>query len=137
MQSRKAHRAHWVELGLGFDKAAEKLPDALSREGFGIVTTIDLAATFKAKLGVDFRRYRIFGACNPKFAFEATSQDPEIGSLLPCNVVLYERDDERAVLGVIDPIDQLGAVDDPRHAETAKVVGEKLGRVLAAMAEAR
>ncbi len=87
--------------------------------------------TFKAKLGIDFRRYRIFGACNPSFALQAVVADPHVGLLLPCNVVLYERDDKVAVLGVIDPVKQLGA-SDAHVGELAKTIAERLARVAAA-----
>ena len=123
-----AHRGTWRTLRIGFDAAAERLPQALSVEGFGVITQIDLQQTFKAKLGVDTRRYRIFGACNPEFALKAVATDPRAGLLLPCNVVLFERDDGVAVLGVIDPVLQLGAADGPL-ADVAREIGERLARV--------
>ena len=94
---------------------------------FGIITQIDMQATLKAKLGVDSRPYRILGACNPGFAKKALELEPRVGLLLPCNVVLYERDDARAMLGVIDPMQQLGATGG--LVEIAREIGEKLARV--------
>lgn len=123
-----AHRGTWRPLELGFDAAVELLPDALKVEGFGVITQIDLQQTFKAKLGVDTRRYRIFGACNPEFALKAVTTDPRAGLLLPCNVVLFERDDGRAVLGIVDPVQQLGATDGPLAA-IAHEIGGRLARV--------
>ncbi len=121
------HRGSWKDLKLSFDEALARLPEALQAEGFGVITQIDMQATLKAKLGVDSRRYRILGACNPGFARKALEADPRVGLLLPCNVVLYERDDKIAVLGVIDPMQQLGPAAG--LTEIAREVGEKLGRV--------
>lgn len=125
-------RGTWRSLGIGFDEAVARLPEVLQKEGFGIITQIDLKETFKNKLGADFRRYRIFGACNPKFALEAVRAEPHIGLLLPCNVVVYERDDGKAELGMIDPMQQL-PTDDPRLSGLAKNVAERLERAFAAM----
>jgi len=123
-----AGRGMWKQLDIGFDDAVGRLPEVLQAEGFGVITQIDLQQTFKAKLGIDFRRYRIFGACNPSFALQALVADPHVGLLLPCNVVLYERDDKATVLGVIDPMQQLGA-SDGHLGELAKTIGERLERV--------
>jgi uncharacterized protein (DUF302 family) len=124
----QAHRGTWRALRVSFETAAERLPQALQAEGFGVITQIDLQQTFQAKLGVNFRRYRIFGACNPAFALKAVELDPRAGLLLPCNVVLFERDDGTAVLGVIDPVQQLGATDGPLG-DIAHELGERLARV--------
>ncbi len=123
----RAHRGTWKELRSSFDVAVERLPQALQTEGFGVITQIDLQQTFKAKLGVGFRRYRIFGACNPAFALKAVETDPRAGLLLPCNVVLFERDDGGATLGIIDPVQQLDAPDGPLR-DLAVEVGERLAR---------
>jgi uncharacterized protein (DUF302 family) len=124
----QAHRGTWRELRVTFDVAMERLPQALQAEGFGIITQIDLQQTFRAKLGVEFRRYRIIGACSPAFALKAVEMDPRAGLLLPCNVVIFERDDGIAVLGVIDPVQQLNAPSGPL-AELAREIGTRLGRV--------
>lgn len=109
-------RGFWKPLTSTFDAALVAVTAALKEEGFGIITEIDVQATFKAKLGADYRRYRILGACNPSFAKQALDHDPLIGLLLPCNVVIFEKDDGKVMLGMIDPIEQLaggggGAVD--------------------------
>jgi uncharacterized protein (DUF302 family) len=123
-----AHRGTWKALRVGFDTAIARLPEVLQAEGFGVITQIDLQQTFKAKLGVDSRRYRIFGACNPQFALKAVTTDPRAGLLLPCNVVIFERDDGIAMLGIIDPVLQLDAPDGPL-ADIAREIGERLARV--------
>jgi uncharacterized protein (DUF302 family) len=128
-------RGHWKDLSIGYEEALLRLPDALKKEGFGIITQIDIQETFKAKLGVDFRRYRIFGACNPSFAHTALQKDPRVGVLLPCNVVLYERDDGRAVVGAVDPMQTLGATGETGPlTDLARDVGARLERVLASLA---
>lgn len=124
-------RGHWKELSIGYEEALSRLPEALKKEGFGIITQIDIQETFKAKLGVDFRRYRIFGACNPSFAHTALQKDPRVGVLLPCNVVLYEKDDGRAVVGAVDPMQTLGASgQEGGLSDLARDVGARLERVL-------
>ena len=126
---------NWRPLTLNFDDAAARLPDALMQEGFGIITHVDIQETFKAKLGVSFKRYRIFGACNPSFAHEALMMDPRVGVLLPCNVVLYENDEGKTILGAVDPMQTLGAGSAvAAFAKLAQEVGARLERVLASMA---
>ncbi len=107
----QAHRGPWHALRVSFEAATERLPQALQAEGFGVITQIDLQQTFKAKLGVDFRRYRIFGACNPAYALKAVELDPRAGLLLPCNVVLFERDD--GVCALLASVDRLHRDVDP------------------------
>lgn len=124
----------WRELSIGYEQVLSRLPEALKKEGFGIITEIDLQQTFKAKLGVDFRRYRIFGACNPTFALKALQQEPHVGVLLPCNVVLYEKDDGTAVVGAVDPMQTLGSEGAGELAALAQDVGTRLERVLAELA---
>lgn len=123
-----AHRGTWRQLSVSFETATNHLPHALQAEGFGVITQIDLQQTFKTKLGADFRRYRIFGACNPTFALRAVEADPRAGLLLPCNVVLFERDDGKAELGIIDPVQQLDAPSGPL-ADLAHEIGARLERV--------
>jgi uncharacterized protein (DUF302 family) len=127
-------RGHWRELSISYEQAMAALPDALKNEGFGIITEIDLQQTFKAKLGVDFRRYRIFGACNPSFALKALQTDLGVGVLLPCNVVLYEKEDGGAVVGAIDPMQTLGASADASGlGDLAHEIGARLDRALAGL----
>ena len=121
------------QLGCTYDEALTLVPEALKTEGFGVLTEIDIKQTLKNKLGVEFRRYKILGACNPPLAFEALSATLEIGTMLPCNVIVYEGDDGRAVVHAIDPM-QTMAVGDPRLAKIAETVHDKLARVLERLA---
>jgi uncharacterized protein (DUF302 family) len=118
------------ELASSYERALEQVPEALKSEGFGILTEIDVKETLKKKLGVDFRRYKILGACNPPLAHEALQARLEIGAMLPCNVVVYEGDDGRAVVHAIDPSATIAAIDE-KLAPLAASVREKLGRALA------
>ena len=124
-----------VHTTLTFDAALARVPEALKAEGFGIVTQIDMQETFKAKLGVDFRRYRILGACNPKLALAALTESPELGVLLPCNVVVYEAINGKAVVGAIDPLKTIGAAgEDTKVGELAHDVDARLRRAIDAIA---
>ena len=114
-----------------YDEALARVPEALKTEGFGVLTEIDIAATLKAKLGVDFRRYKIFGACNPPLAHRALTAELEIGLMLPCNVIVYEGDDGRAVVAAIDPVRTIASVSVPALTEIATTVRDKLQKVLA------
>ena len=121
------------ETQLSYDDVLAKLPDLLKEEGFGVLTRIDVKATLKEKIGVDFRRYQILGACNPKFAHQALSIEPSVGVLLPCNVAVYEQDGGGTMVRSIDPMQTIAAAD-PRFAEVAKQVQERLSRVLSKLA---
>ncbi len=95
--------------GLTFEQALARVPEALKAEGFGILTQIDVQATLKEKLGADFRKYRILGACNPKLAFRGLTAELEVGVMMPCNVIVYEGDDGKAVVCAVDPMATIAA----------------------------
>lgn len=114
------------ELDLSYGKALEKVAEALKKQGFGLLTEINVKDTLKKKLGVDFRKYTILGACNPPFAHKALSAELEIGLLLPCNVIVYENDQGKATVMAMDPDAALGLVENPEVALVADQVKEKL-----------
>lgn len=116
-----------------FDEALLRVPEALKAEGFGVLTEVDVQSTLKAKLGVELRRYKILGACNPPFAHAALQIDLEAGLMMPCNVVVYEGDDGRAVVLAVDPTKTLAATGNAQLAALAQGVQDKLVRVLSAL----
>ena len=118
---------------LGFEEAIETVTEELDKEGFGILTEIDVQATLKKKLGEDMPPYRILGACNPALAHQAVSAVPEIGLLLPCNVLVREDDQGKVHVSFMDPGSVLGLVDNPDVVPLAEQVKAKLERVLAAL----
>jgi len=118
---------------LGFEEAIEKVTVEMAKEGFGILTVIDVQATLKAKLDKDMRPYRILGACNPVLAHQAITAVPDIGLLLPCNVLVREDDDGQVHIEFMDPGAVLGLVDDVRVDPLAGQVKQKLELVLAAL----
>jgi len=120
-------------LTVGFDEAVRRTTEALQREGFGIITEIDVKQTLKAKIGVDFRNYRILGACNPKLAHEALQLEDKIGTMLPCNVVVQELGDGRTEIAAIDPVASMQAVDNPRLKQAAERVQALLNKVIASL----
>jgi uncharacterized protein (DUF302 family) len=118
------------ELQGTYDEAITRVPEALKAEGFGILSEIDIQSTLKQKLGVDFRRYTILGACNPPLAHEALTTDLEIGLMLPCNVIVYEADNKRAVVVAIDPTTTMAATGEAKLTELANTVKDKLTSAL-------
>jgi uncharacterized protein (DUF302 family) len=117
-------------LDLPFDQAVERVTEALKREGFGVLTDIDVRATIKSKLGEEFREYRILGACNPPLAFRALQLEDKIGTMLPCNVIVQEHQSGVIEVSAFDPVASMQAIDNPGLADVAKEVQAKLQRVV-------
>jgi uncharacterized protein (DUF302 family) len=122
------------KVSMPFEKALERVKEELQKEGFGVLTEIDVQDTLKKKLDVDFRKYRILGACNPKFAHQALQEEARIGLLLPCNVIIQESGDKDVVeVAAIDPAASMQTVANPRLDVIALQVQAKLQKVIAAL----
>ncbi len=117
-------------VNLGYDKAIEKVTEELKKEGFGVLTEIDVKETLKKKLDVDFKPYKILGACNPPFAYKSLQVEEQIGLMLPCNVIVYVNDDGKTVVAAIDPIASMQAVKNESLGEVAVTIQSKLKNVI-------
>ena len=117
-------------LETSFEDAVAKVTDALKNEGFGILTEIDVQKTLKNKLDVDFRKYKILGACNPPYAYEALRAEDKIGTMLPCNVIVQESDNGQIEVAAIDPIASMQAVQKPGLSTLAQEIQIKLKKVI-------
>jgi uncharacterized protein (DUF302 family) len=117
-------------LALGFDEAVRRTIEGLKQEGFGIITEIDVKETFKKKINVDFRNYRILGACNPTLAHETLQLEDKVGTMLPCNVVVQDVGAGRTEVAAIDPVASMQAIANPRLKQAAEHVGVKLKKVI-------
>lgn len=113
-----------------FDKALERVISSLKREGFGILTEIDVKETLKKKLEVDFQKYKILGACNPSFAYKALKVENKIGTMLPCNVIVQEISEGEIEVAAVDPVASMRAIENPDLLNIAKQVQEKLKKVI-------
>ncbi|TDX35501.1 uncharacterized protein (DUF302 family) [Halanaerobium congolense] len=118
------------KVDLDFNEAIEKLKAELKKEGFGILTEIDVKKTVREKLDKDFNRYQILGACNPNFAFKALKKETEIGLLLPCNVIVYENDAGETIVAAVDASKALGITDNDQLKPIAEEVSIRLKRVV-------
>ncbi len=117
-------------VNLGYEEAIEKVTEELKKEGFGILTEIDVKETLKKKLDVDFKPYKILGACNPPFAHKALQSEEQIGLMLPCNVIVYVNEQNETVVAVIDPIASMQAVNNDKLGEVAETIQSKLKNVI-------
>jgi len=113
-----------------FEEAVEKTKEELKKEGFGVLTQIDVKETLKKKIDVDFKKYLILGACNPHFAYQALQEEERIGVMLPCNVVVLENDEGIVEINAVDPIASMQAIQNPKLGDIAKEVQEKLKMVV-------
>jgi len=118
------------KMSVGFDEAVSRVTQVLKEEGFGVLTEIDVKSTLKKKLDVDFRNYRILGACNPPFAYKALLAEDKIGTMLPCNVIVQETDEGGVEVAAIDPIASMKAIDNPALSDIAETIGQKLKTVV-------
>ena len=118
-------------LNTSFNEAVEKVTAALSAEGFGVISEIDLHEKIKYKLGVDFKKYRILGACNPAYSYRALQAEDKIGIMLPCNVLVIEQGDNEIEIAAVNPSDAMMAVHNDVVADVAALVGEHLQKAMA------
>jgi uncharacterized protein (DUF302 family) len=117
-------------LGISFDEALVRVTEELKKEGFGILTEIDVKETMKKKMNVDFRKYKILGACNPPLAHKAIQTEDKIGTMLPCNVIVQEMSEGQIEVAAIDPVASMQAVENPKLQDVADQVRVKLKRVI-------
>lgn len=113
-----------------FENIIERVTESLKAEGFGVLTEIDIKATLKKKLDVDFYNYKILGACNPTFAYKALQAEDKIGTMLPCNVIVQEKESGKIEVSAVDPAASMQAIQNPALKDIAEQVREKLKRVI-------
>ncbi|MCJ7465937.1 MAG: DUF302 domain-containing protein [Maribacter sp.] len=113
-----------------FENVVQKTTEALKQEGFGVLTEIDLQATLKKKLDVDFHKYKILGACNPGFAYKALLSEDKVGTMLPCNVIIQEKDNDLIEVAAVNPIASMQAIENEALFAIATEVSDKLQRVV-------
>ena len=118
------------KVDLNYEDALEKVRAELKEEGFGVLSEIDMKQTFKDKIGEDFNKYIILGACNPKFAYKALQMEEDIGLLLPCNVVVYTSDSGDTTVAIINPMEVMNLPNNQEIKELAKEIKERLERVI-------
>lgn len=118
------------KLDVTYDEAIARSTEELKKEGFGILTEIDVKEALKKKLDVDFRKYKILGACNPPFAYKALQAEDKIGTMLPCNVIVQETEDGKVEVSAVDPVASMQAIDNASLGDIANEVREKLKKVI-------
>ncbi|MCK5086704.1 MAG: DUF302 domain-containing protein [Melioribacteraceae bacterium] len=118
------------KVDVSFEEAIKNVTEALKEKGFGILTEIDVKETFKNKLDIDFKPYKILGACNPSFAYKSLQQEEQIGLMLPCNIIVYINDNDETIVAAVDPIASMKAVENEKLGEIAKTVQEMLESII-------
>ncbi len=121
------------KVNTSFDQAVQLATESLKKEGFGVLTEIDIQDNLKEKLNVNFRKYKILGACNPTYAYKALLQEDKIGIMLPCNVIVQELDNNEIEIAAVDPIASMMAIENSNLAGIAGEIKEKLERVIASL----
>jgi uncharacterized protein (DUF302 family) len=116
-----------------FDEAVAKITDELKKEGFGVLSEIDIHEKLREKLNVDFRKYKILGACNPSFAYEALRVENKIGTMLPCNVIVQELENGKTEVAAVNPVASMQAVDNSNLKTIAQKIKEKLNNVVSSL----
>ncbi|MDA3906147.1 MAG: DUF302 domain-containing protein [Bacteroidales bacterium] len=117
-------------LNCSFEEAVKRVTEELKKEGFGVLSEIDVQATLKKKLDVSFKKYRILGACNPTFAYEALKVENKIGAMLPCNVIVQEMEDGKTEVAAVDPVASMQAVENDKLGDVANEIRSKLKKVI-------
>jgi uncharacterized protein (DUF302 family) len=117
-------------VSMSFDEAIDRVTEELKKEGFGVLTEIDVKQALKKKLNVDFRKYRILGACNPQYAYKALQAEDKIGTMLPCNVIVQETEEGKVEIAAIDPVASMQAVQNESLGEIASIIRSKLNQVI-------
>ena len=118
------------QVDITFEQAIERVTEELKKEGFGILTEIDVQQTLKKILDVEFRKYKILGACNPPFAYKALQMEDKIGVMLPCNVIVQELESNRIEVAAVDPYSSMGGIKNPGLNDVASQVRDKLEKVI-------
>ncbi len=121
------------KINAGFDQAVALVTESLKKEGFGVLTEINIQEKLKEKLDVDFRKYKILGACNPAYAYKALQQEDKIGTMLPCSVIVQELENNEIEVAAVDPVASMMAIENPNLAGIAGEIKEKLERAVASL----
>ena len=121
------------KISTDFDQAVQLVTESLKKEGFGVLTEINLQEKLKEKLNVDFRKYKILGACNPAYAYKAIQQEDKIGTMLPCSVIVQELGDNEIEVAAVDPVASMMAIENPDLTVIAEEIKEKLKRAIASL----
>ncbi len=126
----KTNYGFWKIVDYQFDEAIEKVTEALETEGFGVLTDLDFKAILKNKLDVDYKPYRVLAVCNPPSAYKVLQSEEQIGLMLPCNIIIYENDNNKIVIAAIDPVENMKEIDNATVQEVATLIKSKLSSVI-------